>query len=116
MPSNEGSLLADALVSKLQAWDDLRFHLTWTYGIFLEEIPRRLGSNAALDTAVNALVCAHSQLNTSAGIVRIADPEALTKYNHAVRTLRICLDDPVKAREASTLCAVYLLMICQVCI
>jgi len=112
-PSNGQSLLANVLVSKLKAKDDLRYHLTWTYGSILEDIPKRLGTNAALDTAVNALVCAHTHHAATQGA--LPDSESLTKYIHAVKTLRHCLDDPVKAREANTLCAIYLLMICHVC-
>lgn len=105
-------MLCNALIAKLKAKDDLRYHLTWAYGCFLEDLPRRIGTNAALDTAVDALVCAHSRFSTLArGAAN--DLESLSKYTHAVKTLRLCLDDPVKARETNTLAAVMLLMMCQ---
>ena len=111
-PSGNDTLLSNALIAKLQAKDDIRYHLTWAYGSFLEGIPKRIGTNEALDTAVDALVYAHSQYGTTTrGAAN--DPESLTKYTHAVTTLRLCLDDPVKARETNTLAAVMLLLICQ---
>lgn len=41
--------------------------------------------------------------------------DALTKYGRAINSLRLCLDNPAKARMPETMCAVYLIMICQVC-
>ena len=105
-------MLSNALIAKLKAKDDLRYHLTWAYGSFLEDIPQRIGTNEALDTAVDALVCAHSRFGV-AGRAAANHPESLNKYTHAVGTLRRSLDDPVKARQTNTLAAVLLLMMCQ---
>lgn len=111
-PSSNDTLLSNALIAKLKAKDDIRYHLPWAYGSFLEAIPQRIGTNEALDTAVDALVYAHSQYGTTTrGAAN--DPKSLTRYTHAVTTLRLCLDDPVKARETNTLAAVMLLLICQ---
>ncbi|RDW69802.1 hypothetical protein BP6252_08822 [Coleophoma cylindrospora] len=105
--------LASALVGKLDASDDMRYHLCWTYGDYLGDIPKRLGTNEALDTAVAALVSAHSCLGPRRGRGGRATPESIQKYTHALNALRILLDNPAKAREPETLCAVMLLMICH---
>jgi len=111
MPSNETMLLTDALIGKLKASDDLRYHLTWTYGMYIQEIPKRIGTNEALDTAVAALVSAHSNLGSHPSWV--TPPEQLSKYLHALKTFRMSLDDPTKARSAEMLCAINVLFICQ---
>lgn len=112
-PSSETTLLANALVGKLEASDDLRYHLCWTYGDFLDDIPRRIGTNEALDAAVAALVSAHSSLGSHRGTGSFVPVEGLVAYSRAIRTLRIYLDDSARARTAETLCAVMLLLICQ---
>jgi hypothetical protein len=104
-------VLAGGLVDKLKASTDLRYHLSWTYGGYLEDIPQRLGRSEALDAAVDALVCAHSSF---AGPGREVSPMSLRKYSDAIATLRVCLNDANQASSADTLCAVTLLMICHV--
>ena len=74
------------------------------------EIPRRMNENEALDAAVNALVCSHSNFCARKAV----SVETLSSYSHALRSLRHCLDDPGKASQTETLCAVMLLLICQV--
>jgi hypothetical protein len=104
-------MLGNELIGKLKASDDLRYHLTWAYGIFIEDIPRRIGTNEALDTATAALVSVHSNLGSHR--YNFIPSEHLVKYSHALKTLRIYLDDPTRARTAETLCAIILLFICQ---
>ncbi|KAE8444367.1 hypothetical protein EG329_000567 [Mollisiaceae sp. DMI_Dod_QoI] len=112
-PSNETTVLTNALVTKLKALDDIRYHLSWTYGGFIDDIPRRIGTNEALDAAVAALVSAHSTLASR----RVTDGQvsfgSLAKYSYALKTLRLYLNDRSRARKAETLCAVMLLLICQ---
>lgn len=115
VPSSESTSLALALVGSLSA-HDVRFHLSWVYGDFIEYIPQRIGTSRALDTAVDALLCSHTHMaQAHAQIVANHTPsfESITKYTNAIKTLRITLDNPVKACETETLCAVTLLMICQ---
>lgn len=106
-PSNETTTIASALISRLEV-KDLRYDLS-CYGPFLKDIPKRLGSNIALDASVNVLTSAFSSLYTHRQSVT-----TLSKYVNALKALRICLDDPSQAWTANTLCAVYLLLICQV--
>jgi hypothetical protein len=96
-----------AFVSVLQV-DDLRYDLK-TYGTFLLDVPQRLGNNRALDAAANTLTSAFPFLHT-----RNYPPHVLTRHNKSLRTLRSCLDDPAQAQTSNTLCAIYLIVICQV--
>ena len=94
-------------LSALQVTDvrfDLRIH-----GDFFSDIPRRLGTNEALDASVRALTTAFPSVYTHR-----CTPEMYRTYGEALRSLRGCLGDPAMAGSVDTLCAVYLVMICQV--
>ena len=110
MPNSEKTLLAGAFIETIKWSTSLKYNLAWTYGLFLEDVPRRLGINKALDASVAALLSAHSSLCSH----RRVGIEGLTKYSHALMILREYLDDPVTACASETLCAVMLLLICQV--
>ena len=103
--------MLNSLVATIHKTTDFRYNLLLTYGIFLQDVPKRLGINEALDASVAALVTAHAGACSRRGEV---SPRAISKYSHAMTTLRTCLDQPVKARAAETLCAVMILLICQV--
>ena len=79
------------------------------YGEFFKEIPRRLGTNTALDASVNALTTAFASVHS-----RQQSLEAIESYVQALKALRVCLNDPTEVGSANTMCAVYLIMICQV--
>ncbi|KAJ5595149.1 uncharacterized protein N7459_001357 [Penicillium hispanicum] len=108
-PSSEHSLLATAFTSTIKRSTDFRYNLWWTFGAFLEDVPRRLGTNEALDRAVDAVTTAHASFCGGRGVTI----EMLTKYSRALSTLRVYLDDPVHAQSSSTLGAVMLLLACQ---
>lgn len=110
-PTNSVTLLAQAFVSTIRLTTDLKYNLAWSYGGYLEEVPQRLGSNEALDAAADAVVSAHLSFCAH----RVTSVNALNKYSRALRKLRICLDDPTESCTANTLCAVALLLVCQVC-
>ncbi|KAH8598413.1 hypothetical protein B0O99DRAFT_538505 [Bisporella sp. PMI_857] len=108
-PSNHLTLLSSSFFNTIKTTTSFKFNLLWTYGSFLEHIPQRLGNNAALDSAVNALVGAHSDIC----LRREISTSTLARYSRALRALRQYLDDPVKACAAETLCAVLILLTCQ---
>ena len=87
---------------------DPRYNL-WVYGIFLGEIPRRLGSNSALDAAVNSFSLSLPVLHT-----KVVSGDMRAKYVEALAALRITLSDPALATSSSTLCAIFLLVVTQV--
>jgi hypothetical protein len=109
-PNNAVTLLASSFLETIKPSTNLKFNLLWSYGSFLDDIPRRLGTNEALDTSVAALVCAHPDLCSR----RKVTIEALNKYSRALKTLRMYLDTPAMACTTETLCAVMLLLMCQV--
>ncbi|KAJ5287482.1 hypothetical protein N7478_003168 [Penicillium angulare] len=110
-PSNALSPLAIRFIHTISRTTHFRYNLWWTFGTFLEDVPRRLGTNEALDRSIEALTAAHSGF---CGIERNgATVEALTKYSQALRTLRVYLDDGVHSQSSNTLCAVMVLLVCQ---
>ncbi|KAJ5928939.1 hypothetical protein N7466_007895 [Penicillium verhagenii] len=109
--SSDLSSLAIRFIKTIARSTDLRYNLWWSFGAFLEDIPRRLGANEALDRSIEALTAAHTGF---CGVDRHgATVEALTKYSQALRTLRVYLDDRVHAQSSNTLCAVMVLLVCQ---
>ena len=109
-PENELTDLTGAFLYSINPAVELKYNLVWAYGDILERIPQRLGKSSALDAAVRALTCAHSNFCMR----RKAAPVVLAKYSRALRELATCLGDPGKARSSETLCAVYMLQICEV--
>ena len=110
--ANRLTRLIAAFVSKIDASADIRIQLPWNFGDFLSDVPRRLGTNEALDAASDALVTSYT--NFIAGHV-VATPDVLIKHSNALSALRRCLGDPVKAYSSETLCSTMILMIVQVC-
>lgn len=109
IPSNGLTSLTSAFVRTIKRSTDLRYNLWWSFGSFLEDVPRRLGTNEALDRAVDALTTGHNDFC----VTRAPSMMALTKYSQALHTLRVCLDDSVHAKSSTTLAAVMVLLICQ---
>ncbi|PCD35964.1 hypothetical protein AU210_008519 [Fusarium oxysporum f. sp. radicis-cucumerinum] len=108
VPYNKTTMVTQTLVSRLEI-TDLRYDIT-CYGDFLRHIPARLGRNEALDASADALATTFSTLHRPQGYQTV---DALTKYVKAISSLRLCLEDPAKARMPETMCSVYLIMICQ---
>lgn len=108
-PSNELTCLTSAFVKTIKRSTDLRYNLWWSFGSFLEDVPRRLGTNEALDRAIDAMTTAHGDFCTR----RSVSVGALSKYSQALRTLHVYLDDRAHAQSSNTLCAVMVLLVCQ---
>jgi hypothetical protein len=81
------------------------------YGVFMAEIPRRLGRNPALDSAVAALMACFPHVRG-----RGMGSGPLRRFGVAVREVRRCLDQGVGdgGWGVEMLCATYFLMVCQV--
>ncbi|KAL8949735.1 MAG: hypothetical protein Q9222_004181 [Ikaeria aurantiellina] len=109
--SNALTTLTGALIKDVDPTLDIKYQLPWNFGGFLMMIPQHLGSSAALDSASNALVTAHSQfcMGTSK-----TSSQVVVQYARALKVLRLELDDSAKARSSELLCAVMVLMIAQV--
>lgn len=109
-PTNHAMLLGQGLVAAMKPQTSLRYNLMWAYGGYLTLVPRRLGLNEALDTAVDALVTTHASFSSCKEVTI----RSLTKYSEALGALRRCLDDPITASSSETLCAVTVLLLVQV--
>lgn len=108
-PGDQITSLTGSFVGAIKRTNDLRYNLWWSFGIFLDDVPRRIGTSQVLDRAVDALITAHANFCCR----HSASVEALSKYSSALRTLRVCLEDPIQASSSNTLCAVMILLLCQ---
>lgn len=106
IPSNDTLDITRDFIEVLQV-TDVRYDVTW-YGPFLENLPRRIGSSPALDAAIGAVTSAVKALRT-----RQNYPDAIARYVKGWKALRTCLSDPVQTKSIHTVCAIYLMMICQ---
>ncbi|KAF7943633.1 uncharacterized protein EAE97_005704 [Botrytis byssoidea] len=106
MPGNKTLSVARSFISVLEV-KDIRYDIG-VYGTFLTEIPKRLGSSAALDASVNAISTTYTSIYS-----RTKPVEALESYGKGLKALRVALNDPKEAIQANTICAFYLMMICQ---
>ncbi|KAJ5632506.1 hypothetical protein N7490_008845, partial [Penicillium lividum] len=86
---------------------DVRYDITY-YGPFLRDLPRRFGSSPVLDAAAMALVSSYPYFKR-----HDVPPAVLMKFGKALKALRECLNNPLDARSPDTLCAIYLISICQ---
>jgi hypothetical protein len=99
--------LQSAVAFALQS-DDVAYDLTM-WGKFLKEVPGRLGHNQALDASAKAVVSCFDAFR--AGVTSL---NAIEEYSDALAVLRKSLDDPKDASSINTICAIYLMIICQV--
>ena len=106
-PSNGLSRLIDGFASMLDV-SEVGIDIS-IYGPFFEDIPRRLGTNEALDSAAQAFVTSFPCVRT-----REVTGEMYKSCNTAITKLILALNDPEKNRQPETLCAVYMTMIFQV--
>ena len=109
-PNRQDSMTA-LMVNKLSV-KDLRYDVGWAFGPFIAEIPRRLGRSAALDFAARTFVLS---LPPSPCTRRHPRSDVLENFAAALKATRLALTHPVESKSIHTLCAAYMLMICQVC-
>lgn len=89
----------------------MRFNLEFMYGEFVNDVPSRLGVNPALDAVAALLINAHSDVCTGHRKVSI---RTISLYSTALASLRTCLGSYESASSTETLCAILLLLLCQV--
>lgn len=107
VPCNQTMMMAGALCSALEV-KDVRYDLS-VYGEFLQHIPKRLGTNKALDAAAKALTTSFASVPSQKRSV-----EGYETYVQGLQALRVCLGDPKQVGSPDILCAIYLMMLCQV--
>jgi hypothetical protein len=98
------------MVNKLST-KDLRYDVGWAFGPFVGEIPKRLGRSVALDAAARTFVLS---LPPSPHARKHPESSILENFTVALKATRLALAHPVESKSMNTLCAAYLLMICQV--
>jgi hypothetical protein len=81
------------------------------FGPFIQEVPSRIGHNAALDAAAAVLVNAHTSLVNKKSSTEIVSPHL---YLRAIKILQTYLEDPQQGMSANTLCASVLLSLVEV--
>lgn len=110
MPSSLAMAVSMSLVNKIQTRHS-RFEINWARGSFLDDVPRRVMHSPALAVATEAFMLAIPSTEVSHTLSR----RRLRSYTSALYATRLALSHPVEAYSMNTLCAVYLLWICQVC-
>lgn len=106
-PSNELTLLT-AKTASILGIADMRYALAYHMG-FLTVVPRRLGRNDTLDTAVRAMTVCFPAVY---GQERSTD--MFSSFGKALEKLRISLLDCATSNSPEILCAIYIVATCQV--
>lgn len=97
-------------ISALQV-HDVRYDITY-YGLFLQDLPRRLGHSPALDASIKSLVTSYPYFHSVPG--REVPQEVFVNFGNSLRVLRETLSDPKECHSPDTLCAIYLISVTQV--
>lgn len=114
VPSNSLTRIVNRFTSNLDSGQDSSYQLPWNFGPFLEDVPRHLGHNAALDSAAEALMTSYMAFRTR-NRVNLSTNDALCvkSYGKAIKSLRECLNDQ-RASSSETLCSTMILLIVEV--
>lgn len=110
MPSSPAMAVSMSLIDKIQN-RHLKFEINWAHGSFLDDVPRRLSHSQALAAATEAFMLSIP----CADVPHTLSRRRLRSYTSALHATRLALSNPVEAYSLNTLCAVYLLWVCQVC-
>jgi hypothetical protein len=105
--SNEKTLISGKLVHILNL-DDPAYDIS-TFGSFVMDLPRHVGSNKSLDAAINAFIAGFGTLQNRT----LSKVAALDRYVYALKTLRETMNDPMQANTTDNMCSIYLIAICQ---
>ncbi|KAF5625705.1 hypothetical protein F52700_9071 [Fusarium sp. NRRL 52700] len=107
-PSNDTTRLTAEFISLMEIDDD-RFGFEAYGPYFFADLPRRMGSNSALDTTASAMIASFQAIR----LRKTADKKAFSLYGKALRSLQGCLSDenqPVMLK----LELVLMMMLCQI--
>jgi hypothetical protein len=101
--------LARLLVEAMES-DNIGYSIS-DFGSFMQEVPRRVGHNAALDAAVICLIHTRSAVITTKSLNDLETPK---NYLAAVQKLQHRLEDRIDGMSPNTLCAAVLLSLVEV--
>lgn len=107
-PRNDKTLIASNLVHIIEL-SNPAYDIS-TYGWFVKDLPRHIGSSKSLDAAIGAFVAGFSTLqnNTTSKV------HAFHRYGNAVTALRESIRSSAGMNLADRMCSIYLIAICQV--
>ncbi|KAF4949159.1 hypothetical protein FGADI_9074 [Fusarium gaditjirri] len=105
--SNDKTLVAGNLVHILE-FDNPGYDIS-TYGWFVKDLPRHVGSSKPLDAAITAFVTGFGPFKDRS----VSKVDALDKYVFALKALRESMRDPAQAFSVDNMCSIYLISICQ---
>ncbi|KAF4554099.1 Hypothetical protein D9617_5g069750 [Elsinoe fawcettii] len=113
VPDNSLTRMINRFTANLDTDRNSNFQLPWNFGPFLEDVPRRLGHNAALDAATEAVMAAYIAFRGRNGREPSKNNQlCLRSYGKAVNSLRECLNDH-RASSSETLCSTMMLLIVE---
>ena len=112
IPSSAVTRLTAAFVRGIDPDADISIHLPWNFGPYLEDVPRHLGVNHALDAATDAIIAGYTCLLSRNRVAE--DQHSLRKYSKALKALAETLTEPQSATQSETLCAIQMLMMFEV--
>ncbi|KAH6960337.1 hypothetical protein DER45DRAFT_611274 [Fusarium avenaceum] len=106
-PRNDKTLIASNLVHIIEL-SNPAYDIS-TYGWFVKDLPRHIGSSKSLDAAIGAFVAGFSTLqnNTTSKV------HAFHRYGNAVTALRESIRSSAGMNLADRMCSIYLIAICQ---
>lgn len=108
MPSSETTQLTKLFVKDIEI-KDIRFDLTWAFGDVLKEVPQRLGSDPAFDSAAK----------TFTTVIPFARSGKCTEhmirtYVNGLQSMSIALSKRSGSCKGNVWMMIYLTCICQV--
>ncbi|KAI7760627.1 hypothetical protein LZL87_009511 [Fusarium oxysporum] len=106
-PNNDTTRLIAEFISLMEIDDD-RFGFEAYGPYFFADLPRRIGSNSALDTATSAMIASFQAIR----LRKTTDKKTFSLYGKALRSLQGCLRDD-KQPVMLKLELVLMMMLCQ---
>lgn len=109
VPENSSSVVSFLLGDRMQG-RKMGFGVHLAHGSFIDDLPRRLAHSEALTAAAEAVIAAMPNWDVSWSLSQWR----LRSYTTALKAARLALSHTFEAHSTNTMCAIYLLWICQV--
>ena len=105
VPMNSTARLSASLLHALYSGDPWGLRLQ-DFGLYIVDLPQRLGQNKALDAAVDTFLHSYQCMQRGEKILRQSE---LVRYASAIKLLREVVSTPDEATTSETMCAALLL-------
>lgn len=113
LPMNNLDRVTLTLTASIDVSLGSKMGLLWNFGPFLEDIPCRLGRNAALDAATEAMLAAYGSFKARTTMTHYPVQNTTRAYCRALRAMRQALGNAETARSPETLCSTMIMLICE---